>query len=122
MEQQDIRFRAASTAIYRLDLRGGVLWRDEERVHVPPKEWRALCYLAQKPGELVDTNEIVDAVWGKGAAAPYGGVGKVVGHLRRIFGDTMEKPAFIETVHARGYRFVAEILASFVTPPPGKEC
>lgn len=103
MRGTTLRFWSESVS-YRLDLHAGVLWRGEERLKVPPKEWKALCHLVQNAGKLIEKHELVEVVWG--ATAGDGGVGKVIGSLRSILGDDKQQPRFIETHHARGYRFI----------------
>ena len=39
-------------------------------------------------------------------------------HLRRVLGDRARTPQFIETVHRRGYRFMAPVAVA--EPPHGR--
>jgi DNA-binding winged helix-turn-helix (wHTH) protein len=52
---QDIRFH--------LDRHSGQLWRRQERIHLPRKEWNVLRYLAENPGKLVSKVELHQMVW-----------------------------------------------------------
>lgn len=47
----------------------------------------------------------------KGCATPLPPVHRRIGELRRALGDTRRTPRFIETVHGRGFRFVADVRA-----------
>src|SRR5215813_11058246 len=49
---------------YRLDLRAGRLWRNDQAMALRPKAWALLCYLAERPGILVTKDELHAAVWG----------------------------------------------------------
>ena len=48
-----------------LDARNARLEREGVPVELPPKAFGLLCLLAQRPGELVTKDEMLDAVWGR---------------------------------------------------------
>ncbi len=93
---------------FRLDLAAGQLWRGDRRVPLRPKTFAVLEHLASRPGELVAKEDLLDAVWGDVAVTE--DVARIsVRELRRALDDDPERPRFLETVHGRGYRFVADI-------------
>jgi DNA-binding winged helix-turn-helix (wHTH) protein len=92
---------------FRLDLRGGQLVRAGMPIPLRPKTWAVLVYLAQRPGELVNRDELLDAVWPKVAVTP-DTLTKSIGEIRLALGDDSQSPRFIETVHRRGFRFIGE--------------
>jgi DNA-binding winged helix-turn-helix (wHTH) protein/predicted ATPase len=73
-----------------------------------PKAFDVLGVLLERRGSLVSKDEILDAVWRDAHVAD--GVLKVsIAELRKALGDSPTTPRFIETVHRRGYRFVAAV-------------
>ena len=78
---------------YRLEGTSGQLWRHTRVVHLPPKAAAALWCLATQAGQVVS-----DAV-----------LTVCIRELRRVLGDDPQRPRYIETVHRRGYRFIAPV-------------
>lgn len=93
---------------FQLDLRAGQLCREGTSVALRPKTFAVLQYLAERPGELLTKQVLLDAVWG-GLAVSEDVVRLSVGELRAALGDDRAAPRFIETVPRRGYRFVARM-------------
>src|SRR5262249_26639711 len=67
-----------------------------------------LHYLALHPGRLVTKEELRAAVW-PGVAVSEIVLAVCVSELRKVLGDSAKTPRFIETVHGRGYRFIATV-------------
>ena len=93
---------------FRLDRANERLLRDGTEVALTPKAYAVLEFLLQRAGSLVRKGEILDALW------PDAAVGDAVlkfnvAQLRQALGDDARAPRFIETVHRRGYRFVAPL-------------
>jgi len=84
------------------------LWRGEERVPLSPKAFDLLRYLVEHANRVVPQEEILDAVWPQSQVNPEL-VKKYVLGIRKVLGDRRDKPVFIETVHKRGYQFVAPV-------------
>jgi DNA-binding winged helix-turn-helix (wHTH) protein len=109
-------------APFRLDPVNGQLWRDNEEIILRPKTFEVLRYLAEHPGQLVTKAALLDAVWAElavGDTMP----AICIGELRKALGDTARMPQFIETIHRRGYRFIAKVTtattpATEITSPP----
>src|SRR5262250_156111 len=93
---------------YRLDLRAGRLWRDDQPMALRPKAWALLCYLAERPGILVTKDELHAAVWGDIVVSD-DTLTRTLGELRQTLGDDAQTPRIIETVHRRGFRFIAQL-------------
>src|SRR5262249_38743426 len=101
---------AASTAVrfgpFLLDGANQRLIRGERVIALTPKSFAVLAYLSTRAGQLVGKDELLSAVW------PDVHVGDAVlktsvREIRKALGDPARNPAFIETVHRRGYRFIA---------------
>ena len=104
---------------FRLDRRGGRLMRGDATIPLRPKTWAVLLHLAERPDALVTTEELLDAVWPNVAVTP-STLTKSIGELRVALNDDARKPRCIETVHRRGFRFIAktsEAAAGEPTPP-----
>src|SRR5262245_1334877 len=95
-------------ASFRLDPNNEQLWRADRLVSIQPKTFAVLCYLVERAQQLVTKDELLDALWGD----VYVGEAVLKTHLKEIrqaLGDSVKTPRFIQTVHRRGYRFVADV-------------
>jgi len=111
--EQQIRFDP-----FRLDPSNARLWRGEHAVALTPKAFAVLAYLLQHPGRLVTKEELLQAVWADSLVTD-ASLKVCIGEVRKALRDRAQKPRFIETVHRRGYRFIAE--TSVVDAPgPGE--
>src|SRR5262245_1818612 len=93
---------------YRLEGPEGLLWRRGRVVPLPPKSTCVLWGLASRPGQLVTKQALLEIGW------PDTAVGDAVltvsiRTLRQVLDDDRSRPRYIETVHRRGYRFVAQV-------------
>lgn len=93
---------------FRLDRANEELWLEERRVALKPKALTVLRYLLEHPGRLITKRELLDVLW----EGVHVGDAVLKSHLRDIrdaLGDDARAPRFIETLHRRGYRFVAPV-------------
>jgi DNA-binding winged helix-turn-helix (wHTH) protein len=90
-----------------VDRRGGRLTCDGQPVPVRRKTWAVLVYLVERPGVLVTKGQLLDAVWPDIAVTPDVLI-RSIRELRIALGDDPRTPRCVETVHRRGYRFIAE--------------
>ena len=91
---------------FRLDSAAGQLLRGAQAIPLRPKTWAVLHYLADRPGVLVSKEELLDRLWPDVAVTP-DTLNKSIGELRAALGDDSRAPRVIETVHRRGFRFIA---------------
>src|SRR5437870_9205682 len=104
---------------FQLDRRDERLWRGPEVIPLPPKTFAVLCCLVTQAGQLVTKDALLEAVWPETVVSE--AVVTVAMHvLRRVLGDQAHTPRFIETVHGRGYRFVAPVSPLVAPGGPGK--
>lgn len=73
-----------------------------------PKTLAVLEYLAANPQRLVTKQELLEAVWSETAVTEWVLTG-CMRELREALGEDAREPRIIETVHRRGYRFIAEL-------------
>jgi len=93
---------------FELDLAGARLLRRGQPVHLTPKAFALLRLLASRPAELVSKREIFDALW-PGTAVTDFALSRCVHELRGALADDARAPRFLETVHRRGFRFLAPV-------------
>jgi DNA-binding winged helix-turn-helix (wHTH) protein/tetratricopeptide (TPR) repeat protein len=93
---------------YRLDLSDERLWRGNSPIELRPKAFQLLRYLAERPGGLVTRDELLDVIWPGLAVAPET-LTQLIAELRHALEDDAHHPSFIQTVHRRGFRFIAEM-------------
>jgi transcriptional activator of cad operon len=67
-----------------------------------------LLYLAERAGEVVSSEELLEQVW-SGVYVNQDSVYQAVASLRRLLGDDPKQPTYIETVPRLGYRMVATV-------------
>ena len=101
---------------FRVDTTNQCLWRhrdkrDDERILLTPKAFAVLRYLVEHAGRLVTHDEMLDAVWPATHVQPQA-VKKLILDIRSALEDRAKKPLFIETLHRRGYRFIAAVSES----------
>jgi DNA-binding winged helix-turn-helix (wHTH) protein len=101
---------------FRLDVRSEQLWCGVQALALRPKTFAVLQYLVAQAGQVVTQDALLDAVWGLTAVSDTV-VRRSIRELRTILGDTAQHPQFIQTVHRRGYRFIASVTIPN-TPPP----
>jgi DNA-binding winged helix-turn-helix (wHTH) protein len=101
---------------YRLDARAGRLWRGSQAVSLRPKAWELLRYLVERPGALVTKDELHAAVWGDTVVSD-DTLSRTLAELRMALQDDARSPRIIETVHRRGFRFIAQVHGSSELDP-----
>ncbi len=78
---------------------------------VEPKAFRVLLILLRNPQKLITKEELLNAVWGD-AAVTENSLTRSIALLRRLLGDDIRNPRYIETVATVGYRFVSKVEVS----------
>lgn len=91
-----------------LDLNVYALTRAGRQLQMRPKAFDVLRFLIEHRGRVVTKDELLDAVWADSQVAEVA-VPWTILHVRRVLGQSGADKHPIETVHGRGYRFVAEV-------------
>jgi TolB-like protein/DNA-binding winged helix-turn-helix (wHTH) protein/Flp pilus assembly protein TadD len=95
---------------YEADLTRDELRKFGVKIRLEPKPWYLLVVLLERAGELVTRSELQRALWGEDVFVDFEhGLNVAVKKLRGALSDSIEVPAYIETVAGEGYRFVAEV-------------
>jgi DNA-binding winged helix-turn-helix (wHTH) protein/tetratricopeptide (TPR) repeat protein len=90
------------------DAREPRLFRSDSPVGLTHRALLLLHALLARAGELVTKEELVAGVWQQ-AVVSDAALAKRVQELRAALGDDPRAPSYIETVHGRGLRFIAEV-------------
>ncbi len=86
----------------------GQISRDGETIRVDARAMRLLQYLAERSGQVISVDELLDRVW-SGVVVTPDSVYQAVASLRRMLGDDPKQPTYIATVPRLGYRLVAPV-------------
>lgn len=86
-----------------------VLRRDGELVHLQPQPTELLALLLIEAGRLVTREELQEALWRDRVIEYDPGLNFCIRQVRAALGDRAASPTYIETVHRRGYRFIAPV-------------
>jgi len=90
-----------------------------EKTRLRRKTFEVLRHLVAGPGQLVTKEALLDGVWAE-AAVSDSMPSICVAELREALGDDARTPTLIETVHGRGYRFIAQVVTTTGSDPAPK--
>jgi TolB-like protein/DNA-binding winged helix-turn-helix (wHTH) protein/cytochrome c-type biogenesis protein CcmH/NrfG len=95
---------------YEVDLASGQLHKFGYRIKLQPKSFLVLRALIESPGEMVPREELKTRLWPENTFVEFeSSLNVAVRRLREALSDDAQKPAYIETVPRRGYRFVGMV-------------
>jgi len=83
---------------------------DGQDTRVEPQVFDVLSYLVEHRDRLVLKTELLDEIWGDRFVSESALTSRVK-DARRLLGDDGRRQRVIQTVHGRGYRFVADVEA-----------
>src|SRR6516165_10559101 len=110
----DTAFRVGQ---WRVDPALNEISRDGTTVKLEPRTLRVLVCLAERAGEVVSVNQLLDTVW-KDLVVTQHSVYQAVAALRQALGDDPKAPTYVANVPRRGYRLVATIEEDAKTQDP----
>ena len=90
---------------YELDATQGFS-RDGAEVRLTPKSLAVLWLLADRAGRVVSKDDLFETVWADTAVTD-SALATCIQEIRHALDDDPRQPRFVETIHRRGYRFVA---------------
>ena len=93
---------------WRVDPAVDEISRDGTVVKLEPLSMRLLVYLAERAGQVVGVEDLLDEIWA-GVIVTSDSVYQAVAALRRTLGDNSKDPKYIATLPRRGYRLVAKV-------------
>jgi pimeloyl-ACP methyl ester carboxylesterase/DNA-binding winged helix-turn-helix (wHTH) protein len=81
---------------------------DGELVHVEPQVFDVLAHLVEHRDRVVPKTELLDVVWGHQFVSESALTTRIK-QLRQAVGDSGREQRVVQTVHGRGYRFIAPV-------------
>jgi len=93
----------------------GTIARRGDSIRLETRTMRLLVCLAERSGEVVSADDLLDRVWPNVIVTP-DSVYQAIAALRRLLGDDPKNPRYVVTVPKQGYRMVAPVTAT--TPSP----
>ena len=85
------------------------VWKAGRELALEPKTFNVLIYLIEHRERLVEKGELLDAVW-KDTHVTENAMTREIAKLRKVLGDDPKGAKYIQTIHTRGYRFIAEVM------------
>jgi DNA-binding winged helix-turn-helix (wHTH) protein/predicted Zn-dependent protease len=102
---------------FELDLRAYQVRRSGRTLKLERIPMEVLLLLAERRGQLVTREEIIEKLWGKDVFLDTdNAINTAIRKIRHVLKDDPEGPRFVQTVTGKGYRFIAP-----VTEPGTKE-
>lgn len=92
----------------RVDPRACTIFKAGTPVQLEPKGYKLLIFLIENRKRLVEKCEILDVIWKDTIVTEYA-LTSAIAKLRKSIGDDKKAPKYIQTVHTRGYRFIAPV-------------
>src|SRR3977135_2993954 len=105
MENKSFIFRFADVEVREREFS---LLKAGKVLAVEPKAFRVLLHLLRNPQKLISKEELLNSVWGD-TAVTEGSLTRCIWLLRRLLGDDVNEPRFIETVATVGYRLPCQV-------------
>jgi TolB-like protein/DNA-binding winged helix-turn-helix (wHTH) protein/Tfp pilus assembly protein PilF len=93
---------------FSIDSDSRLLFRNEDRVPLPPKAADILIALLRRPRQLVTKDELLKEVW-PDTFVEEGNLARHVFLLRKTLGEAPDGSSYVETVPKRGYRFIGPV-------------
>lgn len=84
-------------------------------VHLEPRAMEVLVYLAGRADELVAKQDLIDHVW-QAEVVAHGSLTGIIAQLRSALCDDSKHPRYIETIHTKGYRMIADVVTVPIAP------
>ena len=95
---------------FEVDAREGELRKSGLRIKLQDQPFQVLVMLLERPGEMVTREELQRRLWPADTFVDFDhSLNSAIKKLREALGDQAENPRFIETLHRRGYRFIASV-------------
>jgi DNA-binding winged helix-turn-helix (wHTH) protein len=95
---------------FRLDAWNDLLLRGTVPVALGKRPIALLRALAERPGELVSKDALIEAAW-PGQIVEENNLTVQIAALRRVLAEAPGGSGWIETMHRRGYRFIGPVVS-----------
>jgi TolB-like protein/DNA-binding winged helix-turn-helix (wHTH) protein/Flp pilus assembly protein TadD len=102
--------RPVRFGVFEVDLEAGELRRQGVKVRLQDQPFQVLAILLEKPGGVVTREELQKRLWSDDTFVDFEtGLNTAIKKIREALGDSADNPRFVETLHRRGYRFIAPV-------------
>src|SRR5215469_6665226 len=92
------------------------------RIKLQDQPFKILLLLLEHPGQTVSRDDLRQKLWPADTFVDFDhSLNSSIKKLRKALGDDSENPRFIETLHRRGYRFIAPVDLPYVSAVVGSE-
>jgi two-component system, OmpR family, KDP operon response regulator KdpE len=105
VQQEERLTGTIETGDFRIDLDGHAVTVKKQELHLTPKEFDLLVYLARHPGRVVTHRALLSGVWGPNSTEQPEYLRVFVGQLRKKIEVDASSPKYILTEPWVGYRF-----------------
>src|SRR5580704_10805427 len=104
--------RTVRFGVFEVDLRAGELRKKGVKIRLQGQPYLLLITLLKEQGEVVTREDLRRVLWPEDTFVDFDhSLGTAVNKLREVLGDSAANPRFVETLHRRGYRFIAPVTA-----------
>ena len=91
-------------------LRAGEVYKRGIRLKLQDQPFQVLAVLLEHAGDVVTREELRQKLWPADTFVDFDtGLNSAIKKLRDVLADSAEEPRYIETLHRRGYRFIAHV-------------
>lgn len=94
-----------------IDTHNQLLYRQGETINLAPKVYDLLVFLCQNSHRVISKDELMEQVWA-GTLVTENAISRTLVKVRKALADDPKNPQFIITVPRKGYRMVADFVAS----------
>jgi TolB-like protein/Tfp pilus assembly protein PilF len=95
---------------FEVDVRARELRKGGIRIRLQDQPFEILMAMLDRPGEVVTREELRQRLWPSGTFVDFEhSLNAAIKRLRAALGDDADNPRFVETLHRRGYRFIAAV-------------
>jgi two-component system, OmpR family, KDP operon response regulator KdpE len=103
--KQEPESEAINIGDFKIDLHARSVLVQDRAVHLTPKEFDLLVYLARHPGKVITHRVLLSAIWGANSVEQPEYLRVFVGHLRKKLEPDEGVPRYLITEPWVGYRF-----------------
>src|ERR1035441_3783823 len=112
MQVPAAKSRVIRFGVFEVDLQDAELRKSGIRIKLQEQPFQILTILLERPGQTVTREELRRQLWPADTFVDFDhSLNSSIKKLREALGDDSENPRFIETLHRRGYRFIARWMA-----------
>src|SRR5947209_7034012 len=95
---------------FEMDERARELRKGGIRIRLQDQPFEILAMMLERPGDIVTREALRQRLWPAGTFVDFEhSLNAAVKRLRAALGDEADNPRFVETLHRRGYRFIAPV-------------